>query len=53
MTVEVLVERIVEQLDRNLMLGAAWDCLTETQQGRFKQQLTKIIGEAHDQSDQS
>ena len=38
-----VVEKIVEAIDDSTMLGAAWDCLSDRAQARFKVKLQKIL----------
>jgi len=39
------VEKIVEEIDKSTMLGAAWDCLSDIAKDRFKKKLQAIIDE--------
>ena len=40
------VEKIVEELDKSTMLGAAWDCLSDVAKERFRKKLQDIIDDA-------
>jgi len=37
------IEQIIQAFDANMMLGAAWDCLSEKKQDIFKVKLSLII----------
>lgn len=43
------VEKIVEEIDKSTMLGAAWDCLSDVAKERFKKKLQSIIDVAYDE----
>lgn len=45
-TTEEKIDQIVEAIDESTMLGAAWDCLSDTAKGRFKKKLQKILDES-------
>lgn len=42
-TTEEKIDQIVEAIDESTMLGAAWDCLSDTGKGRFKKKLALIL----------
>lgn len=39
----VKVDKIIEEIDKRTLLGAAYDCMSEKGKERFKQSLQKII----------
>ena len=41
-----VVDKIIQEMDKTLVLGAAWDCLNDAQQKRFKDKLTKLLEES-------
>jgi hypothetical protein len=45
-TTEEKIDQIVEAIDESTMLGAAWDCLSDTAKGRFKKKLALILDES-------
>jgi hypothetical protein len=45
MTIEEAVEQIINVIDGKMLLGAAYDCMTEAQQDRFKDNLKEILEE--------
>ena len=40
------VEKIVEEIDKSNLLGAAWDCLSDAAKERFRKKLQDIINDA-------
>lgn len=44
-TTEEKIDQILQAIDDSTMLGAAWDCLSETARGRFKRKLALILDE--------
>ena len=44
-TTEEKIDQIVQAIDESTMLGAAWDCLSDTAKGRFKKKLALILDE--------
>lgn len=45
-TTEEKIDQIIEAIDESTMLGAAWDCLSDTAKARFKSKLGKILDES-------
>ena len=43
MTPDQAVEQIIKAIDKRTLLGAAYDCMSDGGQVRFKQSLLKII----------
>jgi hypothetical protein len=41
-----LVNNILEEIDKSMLLGAALDCMTESGVEKFKQKLEKLIKES-------
>lgn len=53
MKTETKVEKVVEAIDKSSLLGAAWDCLSDTAKERFKKKLEAIINDECSTSEQS
>jgi len=43
MSAENVVEQIVDELDKTVLLSAAWDCMSESKKEQFKRKLEHII----------
>ena len=43
MNPEKTVNRILEEIDKSMLLGAAFDCMTENGKEKFKTKIKKII----------
>jgi hypothetical protein len=41
-----LVSKIVEEMDKELLLGAAYDCMTPQEKVKFEKKLEKIVEQA-------
>lgn len=44
-TVKSAVARIIEEMDKSCLLGAAYDCMTDGGKARFQKKIEKIIQE--------
>lgn len=43
MSAEKVVEEIVNELDKTVLLSAAWDCMSEGKKEQFRRKLEHII----------
>ena len=43
MNSEKTVNKILEEIDKSMLLGAAFDCMTESGKEKFKAKITKIV----------
>ena len=41
-----LLEKIIEAIDSNALLGAVWDCFSDTAKERFKKKIKKILDDS-------
>ena len=41
--IESIVEKVIEEIDKSMLLGAAYDCMSEDGKSRFREKLTKAI----------
>lgn len=41
--VSSIVENIITEIDSKTLLGAAWDCMSDSAKERFREKLAKII----------
>lgn len=46
------LEKIIEAIDSSSLLGAAWDCLSDTAKERFKKKLQKILDDSSSTQEQ-
>jgi len=47
MPTEQVVNKIIDELDKSVLLSAAWDCMSEHGKDKFKRHLKRIISEQH------
>lgn len=40
---KITTDKIIQEIDKTLMLGGAWDCMTDREQTRFKAKLVKLL----------
>lgn len=47
------IEKIIEEIDKSTLLGAAWDCLSEAAKTKFKAKIQKILDDDNCSSEPS
>jgi hypothetical protein len=53
MNSEKTVNRILEEIDKSMLLGAAFDCMTESGKEKFKSKIKKIVEDNQDDNSQN
>lgn len=43
---EIVVDKIVYEIDQSTLLGAAYDCMTESEKYSFRKKLKNLLNEA-------
>ena len=43
--IKKLVDKIIAEIDKSMLLGAAYDCMSEDGKTKFRNKLSKMIAE--------